>query len=99
MLTVLQEKARLRQMGKSFRDGIARNTPGVALAVMSGAGTALPALCQDASASASIVPIGTLVQPRTVTTSGTFGVEVPQDQVVVLLGIKTSHSDFTQAKN
>lgn len=57
-----------------------------------------PALCQD-STSASIVPIGTLVQPRTITTSGTADIEIAPDQVVMLLGIRTSHADLDQAKS
>lgn len=44
------------------------------------------------------VPLAALMQPRTVTTSGTFAVEVPPNQVLILMGIKTSNGDLKQAK-
>lgn len=68
----------------------------IVLSAVLGFGYALPAFCQDAS---SVVPIGTIITPRTISTSATFAVEVPPNQVLILMGVKTSHADLSNAKS
>lgn len=67
----------------------------IVLSAFLGFGYAMPAFCQDSS---SILPIGTIISPRTVSTSGTFAVEVPPNQVLILMGVKTSNADLNNAK-
>lgn len=73
---------------------IARSFLILAISLMT---SVLPAKAQEVPAG-TIVPLGTLIQPRTVTTSGSFAVEVPPNQVILQLGVRTSHADLGQAR-